>query len=636
MEIGRRFARAGAITATAAWRASSASAARPRTRSRRRRRTSRGARPHRRPSRLRRSRRSSTASRRTSSRPTRRTGSAARCGSSRSSTPTATARRTACTRTTRCRRRPSTDGLKVPVIYEDSPYYAGTAPSYSNWNVDHELGAHAAGPPVRAVLRPRATRARRSARSTSRRGCRAASPSCTPSRPAPATPTAARPPAARNETLGADRRHRLAQRPRARRTRRRTGDVEAAPVNWHNGHTAMMGTSYNGTIPIAAATTGVQGLDAIVPISAISRLVRLLPRQRHGARAALRRRRHRQQLVPGRGPRRARRRRLLPPRRGQPARPRDLPAADRRRSASRRIALSGNRNAFWDERNYMKDVKNVHAAALIAHGNNDFNVMTKNAAQFFEALKAQGVPHQFYFHQGGHGGAPPDAMINRWFTKYLWGQDNGVENQPKSWVVREAATCPPRQTTVTGDQSNTATLTVASTSPFMVGQQLTIPQSRARPARSRTPTSDHQHPGRDAHHGRDRRSPPRPARRSPTARSSASPAARPTRRRTPSGPIPPPRRSPRSCARAAPPAARSASPPAPAYGDADRRRRPRRHDAARRGDLAEPPDLPDEPLTQDIRISRRPVGHAEGRLQQDARRTCRPRWSATRHRQHRH
>ena len=50
----------------------------------------------------------------------------------------------------------------------------------------------------------------------------------------------------------------------------RTGDVEAPPVNWHNGHTGMMGTSYNGTIPEAAATTGVIGLDAIVPISAIS------------------------------------------------------------------------------------------------------------------------------------------------------------------------------------------------------------------------------------------------------------------------------------------------------------------------------------------------------------------------------
>src|SRR5262245_44753815 len=137
--------------------------------------------------------------------------------------------------------------------------------------------------------------------------------------------------------------------------------------------------------------------------------------------------------------------------------------------------LTGNRNAFWDERNYMKDVQNVHAAVLLAHGNNDFNVMTKNAAQFYNAIKAQNVPHEFYFHQGGHGGSPPDAMLNRWFTKYLWGQDNGVQNLPKSWVVRETATCPARQTTVTGDQTNATTLAVASTAPVMVGQTLTIP-----------------------------------------------------------------------------------------------------------------------------------------------------------------
>ena len=68
--------------------------------------------------------------------------------------------------------------------------------------------------------------------------------------------------------------------------------------------------------------------------------------------------------------------------------------------------------------------------------------MTKNAAQFYEALKAQGVPHQFYFHQGGHGGAPPDFLLNLWFTKYLWGQDNGVENLPKSWVVRRDGRLP--------------------------------------------------------------------------------------------------------------------------------------------------------------------------------------------------
>ncbi len=33
-----------------------------------------------------------------------------------------------------------TDGLKVPVIYEDSPYFAGTGGA-KNWSVDHELGA---------------------------------------------------------------------------------------------------------------------------------------------------------------------------------------------------------------------------------------------------------------------------------------------------------------------------------------------------------------------------------------------------------------------------------------------------------------------------------------------------------------
>ena len=89
--------------------------------------------------------------------------------------------------------------------------------------------------------------------------------------------------------------------------------------------------------------------------------------------------------------------------------------------------------------------------------------MTKNAAQLWDALKVNGTPRMFYFHQGGHGGAPTDFLTNLWFTKYLWGQDNGVENLPKSWVVREAATCPPRESAVSADASNATTLTVAST-----------------------------------------------------------------------------------------------------------------------------------------------------------------------------
>src|SRR6201991_3827652 len=117
----------------------------------------------------------------------------------------------------------------------------------------------------------------------------------------------------------------------------------------------------------------------------------------------------------------------------------------------------------------------MHAAVLLAHGNNDNNVMTKNATAFYEAVKQQGLPHQFFFHQGGHGGAPPDVMVNRWFTKYLYGVDNGVQNQPHSWVVRsETGACPPRESTLTAAAANTTTVTVADASPFPLGFTLTI------------------------------------------------------------------------------------------------------------------------------------------------------------------
>src|SRR6266508_2289415 len=256
----------------------------------------------------------------------------------------------------------------------------------------------------------------------------------------------------------------------------RTGDTRAV-ATWTTGKVGMIGTSYNGTIPEAVATTGVPGLEAIVPISAISDWY---------------------DYYRANGMVRAPHSSSSPSGDNNAFQGEDLdvladvvysridevgqrticqPEIDYLKAHIDRA--TGNRNAVWQERNYMKDVENVHAAALLAHGNNDFNVMTKNAAQFYDALKKQGVPHMFYFHQGGHGGAPPDVLVNYWFTRYLYGVHNGVENLPRSWVVREAASCPPRQTTVTGDQSNTATLVVADTSPFRIGFTLTVPQTNA-------------------------------------------------------------------------------------------------------------------------------------------------------------
>jgi predicted acyl esterase len=370
-----------------------------------------------------------------------------------------------------------TDGLKVPVVFEASPYYAGFAPNYSNWGVDHELGMPPADRPLAPFWSADNTSPTISTIYESTwvpRGfavMHAESPGTGHSEGCPTSGET-------NETL-APKAVIDWLNGRARAFTSRTGNVEAMRPTWTTGKVGMLGTSYNGTLPIAAATTGVEGLEAIVPISAISDWYDYyrangMVRAPHSSSNPTGNNNAFQGedldvLVDGVYSR------LDEEAQGE----RTICVPEIERIEARQDRVTGNRSGFWQERNYMKDVDNVRAASLVAHGNVDFNVMTKHAAQYYDALKRRGVPHMFYFHQGGHGGAPPDVLTNYWFTRYLYGVQNGVENLPRSWVVREAASCPPRQTTVTGDQSNTATLTVAETSPFRIGFTLTVPQTNA-------------------------------------------------------------------------------------------------------------------------------------------------------------
>ena len=68
----------------------------------------------------------------------------------------------------------------------------------------------------------------------------------------------------------------------------------------------------------------------------------------------------------------------------------------------------------------------------MSHAFNDWNVMPEHSYRISEALKARGVPVQIYYHQGGHGGPPPLERMNRWFTRYLYDVDNGVERRPEA------------------------------------------------------------------------------------------------------------------------------------------------------------------------------------------------------------
>jgi X-Pro dipeptidyl-peptidase len=101
--------------------------------------------------------------------------------------------------------------------------------------------------------------------------------------------------------------------------------------------------------------------------------------------------------------------------------------------------ISGDYNAFWAERDYLNKIDHVNAAVLMAHGFNDWNVMPQHSVRIYEALNQRGLPVQCYFHQLGHGGDPPLKQMNRWFTRYLYGIENGVEAEPKAWIVRENA-----------------------------------------------------------------------------------------------------------------------------------------------------------------------------------------------------
>lgn len=315
---------------------------------------------------------------------------------------------------------PTEQGLQVPVVYQTSPYYAGTAP-LEFWDVDHQLGAPppARGPapepdristsPIISTLHesywvPRgfAVVHSESVGTGHSQGCATVG--------------------GRNESLA----------PKAvvdwlnGRAAGYTAPDGGEPVEayWSTGRVGMTGTSFNGTLPIAAATTGVEGLEAIIPVAAISEWYQYY--RNNGAVRA-----------PG-GFQGEDLDVLFDFINTGPSRPHCIDTVREQLMAGLDRA-TGDYNPVWDERNYLADVRRIRAATLVWHGVNDWNVMPQQAVQLFRALRQQGTPAQVYLHQGGHASPSAGAMpiLNRWFTRYLWEHQNNVEDDPRAWIVRE-------------------------------------------------------------------------------------------------------------------------------------------------------------------------------------------------------
>ncbi|MEU6846293.1 Xaa-Pro dipeptidyl-peptidase [Streptomyces sp. NPDC046716] len=192
-------------------------------------------------------------------------------------------------------------------------------------------------------------------------------------------------------------------------------------ADWSTGNAAMMGISYNGTLPTAVATTGVKGLKAIVPISGISSWYDYY-RANGGV------------VAPGtyQGEDTDVLARYVYSRADREICEPVLDALERDQDR-----VTGDRSAYWDERDYIKDVGRIRAGVFVVHGLNDWNVKTKNAGALWEALKKNHVPRKLWLHQAGHANPMPLRMeewlgqVHHWFDHWLYGIDNGVLGEPR-------------------------------------------------------------------------------------------------------------------------------------------------------------------------------------------------------------
>ena len=219
---------------------------------------------------------------------------------------------------------------------------------------------------------------------------------------------------------------------------------ERVMADWTTGSVGMIGVSYNGTLPNQVATTGVEGLDTIVPISAISSwydyyrangLVRAPHSQVQGA---------------GTNAFQGEDTDVLGAYVGGPRMTTAQCSFMMEYLSREQDRETGDWSWFWQQRDYLSRIRGVRSSVFVVHGLNDWNVMTKAFAEWWYRLADRRIPRKIWLHNGGHGGEsqtqdPVDWALykrteNRWFDYWLFGVQNGITAEPRSSIERENGT----------------------------------------------------------------------------------------------------------------------------------------------------------------------------------------------------
>jgi X-Pro dipeptidyl-peptidase len=206
-----------------------------------------------------------------------------------------------------------------------------------------------------------------------------------------------------------------------------TASGQPVTASWTTGHVGMIGKSYDGTLANAVAATGVKGLDTIVPISAISSWYDYT--RKNGVLYA----RDYAEYLAG----------LVD------THPAAGCAAVLAKMATDEDDATGNYNAFWAERDYrhgtIGQVSEVHASVFAVHGLNDLNVKPDNFSSWWAGLR---VEKKAWLSQRGHVD-PFDFRrstwvdtLHAWFDHYLYklpakvALNADVETAPDTWQTQ--------------------------------------------------------------------------------------------------------------------------------------------------------------------------------------------------------
>jgi X-Pro dipeptidyl-peptidase len=216
-------------------------------------------------------------------------------------------------------------------------------------------------------------------------------------------------------------------------------DANGAPVtaDWTTGDVGMTGVSYNGTLPNMVATTGVEGLRTIVPVSAISNWYDYyrangLVRAPHSNRSGVGTNEFQGEdldvlAIFTQGVART-----------------EKCAHITQQLLQFQDRITGDYSDYWHERDYLHRAKGVKASVFVVHGLEDYNVMTKAFASWWDELAENRVPRKIWLHKDGHGGprgvTDYQRTLNRWMDHWLFGVDNGIMDEPRADVQRPDGT----------------------------------------------------------------------------------------------------------------------------------------------------------------------------------------------------